>query len=135
MAATNVIELPTAAKSKVRQPAARNARRFCAAMDELPRFPMELAIEPSPYVKKCREEAALMLDTGEAAIMQMALAVFSVLSDEQRIRVHGRLLALSLLNRSGAKEAMAWLAYESASKERKRDIDVAGSFIAKERGL
>lgn len=135
MATSNVIALPTAAKQKVRQPAGRDARRFCEAMDALPRFPTERVFEPSPYVKQCREEAALLLDSDDTATLQLALAVFSVLSDEQRWRVHGRLLGLSLLNRAGSKGAMAWIGYESASKSRKRDIDEAGMFVAKERGL
>lgn len=135
MATSNVIALPTAAKQKVKQPARRDAQTYMEVMTALPQFPERRVFEASPYQRRCEQDARLMLESGEAAIMQMALAVFSVMDENDRLRIHGRLLALSLLNRAGAEHALAWLKYENASKERKQDIDRAALSIKHEFGL
>ena len=135
MAASNVVRLPTAAKQKVRQPATRSCRRYMKARAELPQFPKVGGFAETSYWTETRRQAEMMLDRSEAAIMQMALAMFRVLDDKDKIRVQGGLLGLVLRNRPGAKEALAWLTYENASKQRKQEIDLAAIEIASERGL
>jgi hypothetical protein len=69
--------------------------------------------------------ARQMLAADNATTMQMALAVFSVMDEKQRIRVRGRLVALAALGRTGAESALAWVHYEDVSKDRKTGIEWA----------
>lgn len=124
----SVVMLPTAAPLKVRQPMTREARAACEA---LPQFPLERVLKQSPYAKRNLETASLMVEAGDTAMLQLAMALFCVLTDEQRARTVGRLIALKALNRPGAASALAWVEYENAPKSRKKDIDAAGLLVAK----
>ena len=120
MARSNVTRLPNARRKFSRHP------EKCGTVL---RFPIDRVIEPSPYTQRCMEQARLMLEAGDAAIMQLAMAIFAVIDPRQRARVHGRLVALKALDRSGAANALAWVEYESASKARKQDLDRAASLV------
>jgi len=124
MARSNITRLPNA-RRKVREASTRPTEKSGTVI----RFPIDRVIEPSPYTQRCMERARLMLETGDAAIMQMAMAIFAVMDPRQQARVHGRLVALKALDRSGAANALAWVEYESASKARKQDLDRAASLV------
>jgi hypothetical protein len=128
---TAVVTLPTAAAQPVRQ---RMTGARLQAYYELPNIAPKP--EPTPHMKAykegCSRTAQLMLDSGDAAIMQLALAAFATAPAEQQAKMQGRLMALAALNKAGAAEALAWIEYEAATKDRKADIDHAGSLLARE---
>lgn len=128
--APNVVRLPTSASCSVKQP--RDSRAKRRAVDELPQFPMERTRYQRERANRHELVAMRMLETTNSAVMQMALAVFTVMENQQKIRVKGRLIALSALNRPGAANAMAWIEYEDATKGEKRAIDAAGAELARE---
>jgi hypothetical protein len=122
-----VVRLPTAAPRKVRQ---RWSKVSEADLDKCAEFPDKFI--RSPYQARCRELARLMLDAERATMMQLAMALFATAPAEQQAKMQGRLIALKVLKRAGAAEALAWLEYETAPKERKRHIDMAAGEVAAE---
>lgn len=124
-----VIKLPTAAPRKVTN---RITRHNLAAFEACAEFPGKPVFEASPYTRRCEEIARLMLDSGVSAAMQIAVGLYATAPAEQQARLSGRLLGLKASKQTGAEEALAWLDYETAPKERKRHIQMAAAMIVQE---
>lgn len=125
-----VVKLPTAARRKVRQDrwasgAFAANREALREAGKLANFPFEPRFEASPYMRKCEEQARLMVNANTTAALQIALAMFSQLDGEQRIKAKGRLIALGALNQAGAREALAWVDYEESGKAHKIQLNLA----------
>lgn len=130
MAISNVVELPTAAKKKVRQCPSRTK---AADWEALIPFPMEKVI--TPFHESVLSDARAMMEVDTKAVMQVALAVFSVLPDNDQIRALGRMAGLALRQHEGTNSALAWLNYEFSSPERKRELFAAAGWLQERGGL
>jgi hypothetical protein len=124
----NVVQLPTAASKPVRQCPSRTRASDWRALIQ---FPVERA--RSPFGEQVLSDARAMLEADKAATMQIALAVFSVLSDKDRLKVMGRLSGLALRNHAGALSALAWVGYEMSTPDRRRELFAAADWL-QERG-
>lgn len=120
----NVIRLPTAAPKKVRQ---QWSRTTAADRKSLLRFP-----EPRPrpsFHESTITDAREMMAADKAAAMQIALAVFSILPDNDRFKVMGRLAGLALRKHAGTSGALAWINYEMSSSQRRQEIFDAAKWL------
>lgn len=127
MANTNVVKLPTAAKRKVRQCFSRTS---AADRKALVQFPMDKAIERKAFNENVLDDARAMMEADKAAAMQIALAVFSLLSNNDRMKAVGRLAGLAMLNHAGANSALAWISYEMSSTERRKELFRAADWLS-----
>jgi hypothetical protein len=109
-----VVQLPTAASTKVRQCWSRTK---AADRKALLRFP-EIYKPHWQRMndKRAAEAASLMADSGATTALLLAVTIYNILDNKQRARVKGQLLRHLCRDPNGhARNAIAWIeAYDSA---------------------
>lgn len=109
-----VVQLPTAAPTKVRQCWSRTR---AADRKALLRFPDNYKSHwQRAQEKRAAENAALMLDSGGTTALLLAVTIYNTLDTQQRARVKGQLLGHLCRDPDGqARNAIAWIeAYDAA---------------------
>lgn len=119
-----VIKLPTAAARKVKQDRFPRGE-YRAAIEQCAHFPLEPRFEASPYAKRCNELAGRMWNAGNAATLQLALALYATASADHQAKAMGHLLGLKLRGHDSVDGALAWLEYDAAPIERKALVSAA----------